>query len=257
MTVLLEYIDLLAGAYLYWTNRFVVLSNLFTTVCCKVGGPWPLWPPCGPPVPTPLVVTIKIMYCRCFFLLLTLFAAIVASQSGDDAQCFEAALALAANRPCANAGEVIAESVDTNSSANTNISIEVLNAYCTPNCRALNNRVLTACSGLTVDITQLYCTVHGGVSCYDVVTAFTDGMQDGVLEAQVACAIEGPTDAGQTCSPGCTMAIQNFINAGGCCFVETLETVDQLTPNQPNATSADIVGLILSACPGVNRLENT
>ena len=194
---------------------------------------------------------------RCFFLLLTLFAAIVASQSGDNAQCFEAALALAANRPCANAVEVIAESVDTNSSANTNniISIEVLNAYCTPNCRALNNRVLTACSGLTVDTTQLYCTVYGGVSCYDVVTAFTDGMEDEVLEAEIACSAEGPTDAGQTCSPGCIMAVQNFINAGGCCFVETLEIADQITPNETSA--ADIVEEILSACPGVNRLENT
>ena len=200
------------------------------------------------------------MYRRCFFLLLTLFAAIVASQSDDDAECSDAALALSANRPCANAVVVLAEYLETN----TTINIEVLNAtaYCTPSCRALNNRVVAACSGLTVvDYTQLYCTVYEGVSCYDVVTTFTDdrsGMQDEILQAQVECAIETPTgtDAGQTCSPGCTMALQNFINAGGCCFLETLEFVDQL-PAGPNETSTDTVGLILSACPGVNRLENT
>ena len=187
------------------------------------------------------------MYCR--LLLLTLFAAIVASQSGDDDECFNAALALAANRTCADAVEVIGESV--NSSANTNINIEALNAYCTPSCRALNNRLLTACSGLTIDTTQLYCTVDGGVSCYDVVTRFTD-MQNAALQAAIstACAVS-PTDPAETCSPGCTMAVQNFINAGGCCFVETLDFAGQFVPN------SDIVGTILSVCSGVNRPENT
>ena len=80
-------------------------------------------------------------------------------------------------------------------------------------------------------------TVHEGMSCYDVVTTFTDGMQDGVLAAQFACAVENLTDPTQTCSPGCMMAVQNFINAGGCCFLESLEFADQFTG--PNSTSTD------------------
>ena len=186
------------------------------------------------------------MYCR--FLLLSLFAAVVTSQNGDDDECFDAARALAANGPCANAVRVIGDAADTNSSA---INIGVLNAYCTPSCRALNNAVLSACANLSIDTTQLYCTVDGDMSCYDVVTTFTD-TQGAALQAEISSACsESPTDPTEMCTPGCTMAVQNFLDAGGCCFVETLDFVDQFVPD------ANIVGTILSACPGVSRPQDT
>ena len=102
------------------------------------------------------------MYCRCFLLLLTLFAATVISQDGDE-QCLGAFVDLAANGPCNEANEKLNDAIDYN----TTISTEILNAFCTPSCRALYNRALSVCADLT-DASRLYCTVYEGVSCYDV-----------------------------------------------------------------------------------------
>ena len=52
------------------------------------------------------------------------------------------------------------------------------------------------------------------------------------------------------------MTVQNFINAGGCCYVELLDLLDRSDP--PNVTSANEVGDLLSACPDFNnRIKNT
>ena len=129
--------------------------------------------------------------------------------------------------------------------------MEILNTYCSPSCRALSARILSACSDLgIVDTTQLFCTAYEGMSCYDVANTFIDSMQDEILEAEIECGIESPTDSAQTCSPRCMTAVQNFLDAGGCCFVEVLE-FGYLQLN--DAISAERIVGLLSACPDLNN----
>ena len=188
------------------------------------------------------------MYFQFALLFLTSFAAVVTSQQNTQA-CANAGSALAANQPCLSASTSVGQSIDTN----TAISIEELTDYCTTECRALTRQVLTACSEpnspfATVDITAFVCTIDGDVSCFDLIrssqfTAMLDTLDNG------ACA--NMTDAGQTCSPECAMDIQNVVNAGGCCFVETLQFAGQFIPN------ADLLETVLSACSSVTLPQDS
>ena len=197
------------------------------------------------------------MYCRYSLLLLTLFAVTVncsvTSQDSDDPQCDAAARALVANRLCATAFELLDDHIDSN----TPITMEILNVYCSPSCRPLNTRLLSACSDSgTDDATQLICTAYEGMSCYDVVAtllAAESSVERDIFELEIECDIESPTGSAQTCSPGCMTAVQNFLDAGGCCFVEALGFGEQSQLDSDDAASAERIVGLLSACPDFNN----
>ena len=70
--------------------------------------------------------------------------------------CVDARVALAANQPCFNA----VRDLDINNY--TIINREELDVYCSPDCRNLNDRVLTTCSDpdnpqANADITEIVC----------------------------------------------------------------------------------------------------
>ena len=137
----------------------------------------------------------------------------------------------------------------------TMISTEDLDAYCTPDCRSLNNALLASCIDgdnplENVDITEFICTTDDGVSCLDITRSSEFTATQETFQASISAACSNETDT-QTCSPNCTMAVQDYINAGGCCLIESLEFADQFVQG------ANILELVLSACPGVNPPEST
>ena len=75
----------------------------------------------------------------CILLLLTLFATVVISQLSQG--CTDARTALLGDQVCLTATND-AESVVTIGADNN----ETLNNFCSSNCRALNNRLATACA---------------------------------------------------------------------------------------------------------------
>ena len=189
------------------------------------------------------------MYCGYVLLTLSLFAACSVVTSQSDA-CISASFALAANQPCADAVTSIGDLLSAGDNVTTMISTEDLDAYCTPDCRSLNNALLASCIDgdnplENVDITEFICTTDDGVSCLDITRSSEFTATQETFQASVSAACSNETDT-QTCSPNCTMAVQGYINAGGCCLIESLEFADQFVQG------ANILELVLSACPGVN-----
>ena len=179
------------------------------------------------------------MYGR-FASLLLLFAAVV---TGQDQACQDASVALLRNMPCSNAVSRIAEATEANRSVTNTGQLE---AYCSPDCRALNRQILTACitDGEDFpDTTELYCTVDpDGVSCYDVSVdspEYETMISTLLPPVTLACIDEIASDNQTECSPGCAMAVQDFVNNVSCCFLKNLELGFQLVQD------ASIVSLIL------------
>ena len=194
------------------------------------------------------------MYRRSVLLILALFAVCSVVSSQSDA-CVSASLALAANQPCADAVTSIGELLSAGDNVTTMISMAQLDAYCTPDCRNLNNALLDSCIEgdnplENVDITEFVCTTDGGVSCLDVTRSSEFTTMQETFQASVSAACSNETDE-QTCSPNCTMAVQNYITASGCCLIASLEFADQFVQG------GNILELVLSACPGVNPPEST
>ena len=171
--------------------------------------------------------------------LLLLFATVV---TGQDQACQDASFALLRNMPCSNAVDRINEASEANRSV-TNTG--QLDAYCSPDCRALNRQILTACitdGDDFPDFTELYCSVDpDGVSCYDVADSPEyETMIDTLLPpVTLACISEIASDDPTECSPGCAMAVQDFVSNVNCCFLKSLELGSQLIQD------ASIIGLIL------------
>ena len=93
---------------------------------------------------------------RCVLLLLTLFAAVVTSQLSQ--ACTDARTALLADQVCLAATND-AESVLT---VGADISDETLNNFCSSNCRALNNRLGTACANeVSIAIDTVVYSIYG------------------------------------------------------------------------------------------------
>ena len=190
------------------------------------------------------------MYFRFALLFLTLFAAVVTSQENTQA-CTDAELALAVNQPCLSAFTNVSQSIETN----TTISIEELTDYCSPECRTLTRQVLAACTEsnsplANLDINPFVCTIDGDVSCFDFIRSsqFTAVLDAFEASRNVVC--DSISD-GQTCSPECETKIQDFVNAGGCCLVETLQFAGQIIAD------ADFFDTVSSTCPFVNLPEGS
>ena len=181
------------------------------------------------------------MYQGAVLLLLALFAAVVTSQQ-DTQACNDATRALANNRPCATAFLNIGDSVQDNDAT---INRGDLNAFCSSSCRGLAAVILTACSDsdngtlFSAGLFDFVCTVDGDVSCFDSITSQFSAMEDTLDAAVDAACNETNTE---TCSPACAMAVQNYVNAGGCCLVESLEFANQFIED------IDIIETIMSVC---------
>jgi len=76
----------------------------------------------------------------CVLLLLTLFTAVVFSQTPSQA-CLNTQEALFANRPCLNAIIQVGESISNNAT----LPMGDLNTFCSSTCRNLNNQVTIDC----------------------------------------------------------------------------------------------------------------
>ena len=187
------------------------------------------------------------MYCQgASLLLLALFAAVVTSQN---IACRNARFDLSDNRPCANA----VMNMNTANHGNTSINRNDLNIYCSPDCRALNNRVVRVCSDPNSpmanggDVTALMCSADGAVSCFNFIRSTQFRAAQATFEASTACKDDGL----QTCSASCVTAIQNYLNVGGCCLAQALEFARQFNPH------VTVIEDIVLACPAVNPPENT
>ena len=192
---------------------------------------------------------MKEMYCLCLSLLLSVLVTIVTSQSNQ--ACQNASIALFTNPACSNAINSITQATRANRPVT---STGQLNAFCSEDCRALYRQFLTCAlsdgsgdsSGddgdflRNVDLTLLYCTIDSatGMSCYDV--------QESPDTAPVsrACLNELIGSGNETtCSPGCAMAVQGFVNSVSCCYLQSLELANQIA-------GVDILSLILPCRAG-------
>ena len=180
------------------------------------------------------------MYCRSLSLLITLIVTVVTGQS--DQVCQNASLALLTNAPCHDAIDSINDAIKAN---RTLTSSGQLNTYCSQDCRAIYGQFLAACSDGgsgsgsgdilgSFDLTQLQCTTDSnGMSCFDVAespaTLTVD--VDLLLPVYSACVNEliGGSANQTTCSQGCAMAVQGFVNNVGCCYLESLRIANQIT----------------------------
>ena len=163
------------------------------------------------------------MYCRVVLLLLTSFITIVTSQTA----CDRANMAVSSNQACYNAFRDVVAAIRNDDAT---ISLEDLNAYCTPECRGLFS-ALTVCDddpGSTPigAINSFICTTDGDVSCYDFITSSPFSNFSDAVRAPGDC--EDDITAREMCSPGCQAAFQNYIIEGGCCVAESLEFAAQL-----------------------------
>ena len=151
------------------------------------------------------------MYYSSVLLLLSLFVAVVTSQT---AECIAAQNALANNTVCLSVYSDVANAI----TADRNVSMLDLNVYCVPDCRNLVNRLIT-CDGdpdsaAGVSFNEYLCNIDSnGVSCYDFIRS---SRFEALANSVDAVCPDIP--AGQTCSSTCQTAFQNFVIDGGCCM---------------------------------------
>ena len=174
------------------------------------------------------------MYYSSVLLLLSLFVAVVTSQT---AECIAAQSALIANAACYSAFNDIGNAI----SADRNVSMLDLNVYCVPDCRNLVNRLIT-CDGdpdsaTGVRFNEYLCNVDSnGVSCYDFIRSPRFETLGNSVDAMCP-----DIPAGQTCSSTCQTAFQNFVVDGGCCIQELFEFASQ--------DADDDLNDLLARCP--------
>ena len=167
-------------------------------------------------------------------MLLTLFVTVVTGAEYNQSCRANASADLVRNVPCHDATTSLKETFAANLSVTNTVD---LNAYCARDCRAINNR-LAACpaaesvgnnstlstQGNFSDATRVICTIdRDNVSCYDVNRKSKHtAIQILIGPIISACIFEIQSKYQGTCSPGCAMALHDFLNNTDCCYVESL-----------------------------------
>ena len=161
---------------------------------------------------------------RSVLLLLSLFVAVVSSQSA----CDSAGDALLADPTCYNAFLNIRQALNNNTTVQ-----EDLYEYCRPSCRNIVTAAAT-CSGNNdmlqfLGVNRIICSINeNSVSCLDYIRSpETISLRD-TLESSGACEDELSAGGNSTaCSRACQEALQAIIIEYGCCIAEFYEYFSQ------------------------------